>query len=331
MHWLHHWLHELPPHWQTSTGLTYVLWPLEALYTMAQSLRRALYKFGFIQSHKINATVIVVGNVVAGGGGKTPLTIALVKRLQQQGFQVGVVSRGYGRSQHQIQMVDTHSSTDQVGDEPLLIFQKCHVPVAVGAQRVDAARHLLNQHPNVNIVVCDDGLQHWSLQRDIEICVMDAMGIGNGHLLPAGPLRERWPRQVDLLLHTQHKSLAEGYTSTRQLSEIVTNGWGHTMTLTALAQQKVEVVCGIAKPDAFVDMLKDRHLQIEQVTALPDHANFSNWQSVHPELNLLCTEKDAVKLWPLNPEAFAVSLLFEPEIEFWQAFDTLLKARHRYH
>ncbi|MFM1950270.1 MAG: Tetraacyldisaccharide 4-kinase, partial [Pseudomonadota bacterium] len=101
--------------------------------------------------------------------------------------------------------------------------------------------------------------------------------------------------------------------------------------LTALAQQKVEVVCGIAKPDAFVDMLKDRHLQIEQVTALPDHANFSNWQSVHPELNLLCTEKDAVKLWPLNPEAFAVSLLFEPEIEFWQAFDTLLKARHRYH
>ena len=325
------WLHQLPRHWQTTSVITYLLWPIELLYKLAWFVRRLLFALEFIQTHKLNATVIVVGNVVAGGGGKTPLTMAIVQRLTQQGYQVGVVSRGYGRTQDQIQLVNAQSSADQVGDEPLLIFQKCQVPVAVGANRVATAQQLLHQHPNIRFIVCDDGLQHAALQRDIEICVMDSMGIGNGHLLPAGPLRESWPRTVDLLLHTQRRTLAEGFESTRQLSAQAINGLGQSIELTALQNQSVEVVCGIAKPKAFAHMLEERGIQIAQLHALPDHANFSNWHASHPHLKLLCTEKDAIKLWATHPEAFAVPLLFEPELSFWQAFDALVNTRHRYH
>ena len=325
------WLHQLPRHWQTTSVITYLLWPIELLYKLAWFVRRSSFALGLIQTHKLDATVIVVGNVVAGGGGKTPLTMAIVQRLTQQGHQVGVVSRGYGRTQHQVQLVNAQSTADQVGDEPLLIFQKCQVPVAVGANRVATAQQLLHQHPNIRFIVCDDGLQHAALQRDIEICVMDSMGIGNGHLLPAGPLRESWPRTVDLLLHTQRRTLSEGFESTRQLSAQAINGLGQSIELTALQNQSVEVVCGIAKPKAFAHMLEERGIQIAQFHALPDHANFSNWHASHPHLKLLCTEKDAIKLWATHPEAFAVPLLFEPEMSFWQAFDALVNTRHRYH
>ena len=326
-----HWLHQLPRHWQQKSAMTLALWPLEMLYRLAWLIRRSLYALGLRPSQAVNATVIVVGNVVAGGGGKTPLTIALVQHLKQQGYKVGVVSRGYGRTHLGVQMVQAQSSPEQVGDEPLLIFNKCQVPVAVGAKRVEAARQLLHQHPEVNVLVCDDGLQHWALKRDIEICVMDSMGIGNGHMLPAGPLREAWPRQVDLLLHTHHRTLPEGFESTRQLSPVAINGLGQEVTLSSLQNEPVEVVCGIAKPEAFTDMLKASKIQISHLTALPDHDDFSNWQPTQAHLKLLCTEKDAVKLWPKQAQALSVPLLFEPEKKFWQAFDALVKARHRYH
>jgi tetraacyldisaccharide 4'-kinase len=205
------WLQQLPKYWRKRNAITYLLWPLEVTYKVAWRLRQGAIRLGWIAQHRVNATVIVVGNVVVGGGGKTPLTMALVQRLVKQGHQVGVVSRGYGRAHTSLQIVNAQSLATDVGDEPLMIFQKCNVPVVVGAQRVAAARHLLNQFTAVNVLVCDDGLQHIALQRDIEICVMDATGLGNGHLLPAGPLREPWPRQVDLLLHTHQRTLPEGF------------------------------------------------------------------------------------------------------------------------
>jgi len=127
--------------------------------------------------------------------------------------------------------VNAQSLATDVGDEPLMIFQKCNVPVVVGAQRVAAARQLLNQFPAVNVLVCDDGLQHIALQRDIEICVMDATGLGNGHLLPAGPLREPWPRQVDLLLHTHQRTLPEGFESLRELSSFALTSDGQQVPI----------------------------------------------------------------------------------------------------
>lgn len=325
------WLQQLPKYWRNRNAITYLLWPFEVTYKIAWRLRQGAIRLGWIKQHRVNATVIVVGNVVVGGGGKTPLTMALVQRLVKQGFQVGVVSRGYGRAQTSLQIVNANSLASEVGDEPLMIFQKCNVPVAVGAQRVAAARQLLNKFPFVNVLVCDDGLQHIALQRDIEICVLDATGLGNGHLLPAGPLREPWPRQVDLLLHTHQRTLSEGFESRRELSSFALTSEGKQVPIADLKLKPVEVVSGIAKPDAFLAMLEQGQFQIRHSTALPDHDNFQTWKPSHPELHLLCTEKDAVKLWARFPQALAMPLMFEPESSFWEAFDQLIQSRHRYH
>lgn len=324
-------LHQLPKYWESTHVVTLVLWPVECLYRLVLFVRSIFFKLGIFKRHRVKATVIVVGNVVAGGGGKTPLTIALVKRLTQQGFRVGVLSRGFGRQSTEMQIVNELSSPAQVGDEPLLIFQKCHVPVVVGRDRVQAALHLMQHFPQTQILVCDDGLQHLALARDIEICVMDAQGIGNGHLLPAGPLREPWPRKTHLLLHTQHRSLAEGFTSSRKLSPCALTQFGQEINLSDLSSKPVEVVSGIAKPSAFIKMLQDLGFQIQHHTALPDHDDFLSWQATRPDLPLLCTEKDAVKLWKTHPHALAVPLIFEPEEAFWQEFDALLQATPRYH
>jgi tetraacyldisaccharide 4'-kinase len=325
------WLQQLPKYWRNRNAITYWLWPFEVVYKMAWYVRQRAICLGWIQQHRVNATVIVVGNVVVGGGGKTPLTMALVQRLVSQGFQVGVVSRGYGRTETSLQIVNAQSSASVVGDEPLMIFQKCNVPVVVSAQRVTAARQLLHQFPSVNVLVCDDGLQHIELQRDIEICVLDATGLGNGHLLPAGPLREPWPRQVDLLLHTHQRTFPEGFESRRELSSFALTSEGQQVPLADLKLTPVEVVSGIAKPEAFLAMLEQKQFQIRHSTALPDHDNFQTWQPSHPELPLLCTEKDAVKLWARFPHALAIPLVFEPETAFWKTFDQLFQSRHRYH
>lgn len=325
------WPQQLPKYWRNHNAITYLLWPLEVSYKIAWLFRQGAIRLGWIKQHRVNATVIVVGNVVAGGGGKTPLTMALVQRLVKKGFRVGVVSRGYGRANSSPQTVTAQSLATDVGDEPLMIFQKCNVPVIVGSHRVDAARLLLNQFPSVNVLVCDDGLQHLALQRDIEICVMDATGLGNGHLLPAGPLREPWPRQVDLLLHTHQRTLPEGFESRRELSSFALTSEGKQVPTADLKLKPVEVVSGIAKPEAFLAMLAQGQFQIQHSTALPDHDPFQSWKPSHPELTLLCTEKDAVKLWTRFPQALAMPLVFEPESSFWEAFDQLFQSRHRYH
>ena len=325
------WFHKLPAHWQSLSAITYALWPIECVYRLLMLARHLFYQWGWFKQTRVNALVIVVGNVVVGGGGKTPLCIALVQRLKSQGKKVAVISRGYGRKSQDIQMVTDLSLVSQVGDEPLLIHQKCQVPVVVSRNRVEAAQWVLLQDPSIEIVVCDDGLQHLALHRDIEICVMDASGIGNGHLLPAGPLREPWPRPVNLLLHTHRRTLPEGYESNRQLGDVAISSDGTQVPLKSLENKALEVVSGIAKPEAFVAMLKARHLLIENSTALPDHDNFSHWSPLSPQNQLVCTEKDAIKLWASHPSALAIPLIFEPENNFWLELDSQIAARQRYH
>ena len=324
-------LQNLPKYWRSRSAITYLLWPVELLYSLLIGLRKLAYAFGVFKQHQVNATVIVVGNVVAGGGGKTPLTMALALRLKTQGHKVGVVSRGYGRTISDLQIVQPGSLVSEVGDEPLMIFQKCGVPVVVGSSRVEAAQHLLQHFPEVRVLVCDDGLQHIALQRDIEICVMDAMGLGNGHLLPAGPLREPWPRPIDLLLHSHQRTLPEGFESNRELSPFALTSKGQQIPTESLKSQRVEVVSGIAKPEAFLAMLENAQFQIAHSSALPDHDDFAGWNPAHPEMPLLCTEKDALKLWARYPQALAIPLVFEAEDAFWKAFDQLFQSRHRYH
>jgi tetraacyldisaccharide 4'-kinase len=270
--------------------------------------------------------VLVVGNVVAGGAGKTPLTIAIVQHLLAQGWRPGVVSRGHGRQTRDTRAVHTGSAPADVGDEPLLIHQKTGVPVWVGAKRSGAGLGLLATHPETDILICDDGLQHRALARDLEICVMDERGIGNGWLLPAGPLRETWPKKVDLLLHTGVNSVGGGFQAQRQLEDWAQDGLGRRVALDSLIGQPVDALAGLARPAGFFNLLREKGLTLHQTTPLPDHFDFVAWPNSPLTRPLLCTEKDAAKLWQHQPLALAVPLRLTPEPAFWQALDRLVLA-----
>jgi tetraacyldisaccharide 4'-kinase len=323
------WLHQQLPRVWTSRGLlAWLLWPVSWVHWALLTARVLVWRMGLRQAHRLPVPVIVVGNVVAGGAGKTPLTMALVKHLQQRGWRVGVISRGHGRKTHDTRAVLPDSLPNEVGDEPLLIRQKTGVPVWVAALRAEAGLGMLQAHPEVNLLVCDDGLQHWALARDLEICVMDERGVGNGWLLPAGPLREPWPRPVDLLLHTGQNGLPGGFQAQRQLATMAHDAQGRSLALSSLLGQPVDAVAGLARPEAFFGMLRTAGLQLEHTTALPDHFDYAHGAPAATDRPLLCTEKDAAKLWQHQPRALAVPLVLTPEAAFWQALDQRLAEKH---
>jgi tetraacyldisaccharide 4'-kinase len=274
--------------------------------------------------------VVVVGNVIAGGAGKTPVVMALVQYLRSRGLHPGVISRGYGRSTQDCREVRLNSLADEVGDEALLIRHHCQVPVFVAARRIQAAQALLALHPQTDLLVCDDGLQHLALQRDVEICVFDERGVGNGWLLPAGPLREPWPRPVDLVLHTGATAAFAGYQAQRALDARALRSDGSSLALADLQGRPLVAVAGIAHPEHFFRMLRAMGLTLTQTVALPDHFSFTGWQVTLPQDGLLlCTQKDAVKLWRTHPEALAVPLTLELEPAFLQALEALLPPQLR--
>lgn len=319
------WLHQLLPKVWLSRGLVAcLLWPFSILYGALLATGLGVRKWLGPKAQHMNLPVLVVGNVVAGGAGKTPVTMALVEHLQKRGWHPGVISRGHGRHTHDTRPVEPKSLPSEVGDEPLLICQKTGVPVWVAARRAEAGLALTMQHPEVDILVCDDGLQHWALARDLEICVMDERGVGNGWLLPAGPLREPWPRKVDLLLHTGPNNLTGGYQAQRQLAQFAINAYGEQVSLASLSGQAVDAVAGLARPEAFFSMLRDAGLSLQNTTPLPDHFSFDKWPADALPRPLLCTEKDAAKLWLHQPQALAVPLLVTAEPDFWQALDQVM-------
>ena len=313
-----------------------LLLPASWLFGVLVRLRLALYRSGTLASAQAGVPVVVVGNVVAGGAGKTPVVIALVRHLQAAGIRAGVVSRGYGRSGDQCLEVLPTTPVADSGDEPALIRRATGAPVVVAARRVDAAFALLAAHPGIQVIICDDGLQHYALKRDIEIAVFDDRGAGNGWLLPAGPLREPWParrtrgaglqgRGIDLVIHTGASPAFDGYTSTRQLASHALRADGSTVSLREL-RGPLLAVAGIASPDAFFAMLRAQGLSLAQTRALPDHYDFDSYPlPADKGYTLICTEKDAVKLWVRQPDALAVPLVFTPEPAFFAAFDALLQ------
>lgn len=317
--------------WGSKGALSTALLPVSWLYGLLAALHRGLYRVGLHESRRVPAVVIVVGNVVAGGAGKTPTTIAIVRHLQAQGHTAGVVSRGYGRRSSRTLEVDASADVEQVGDEPLLIHKATGAPVVVGSDRADAATFLLKHHPDVRIIVCDDGLQHHRLARDIEICVFDERGCGNGRLLPAGPLREPWPRRplhgrpgtdMDaLVLHTGGQAAFAGFSARRILQDYAQSLDG---TRIALAQLPPCIaVAGIAQPEAFFAMLRAHGVTLHDTVPLPDHYHFESIpSSIYGGQPVICTEKDAPKLWRRFPAALSVGLSLTPQASFFQALDT---------
>jgi tetraacyldisaccharide 4'-kinase len=313
--------------WLQRGTLARLLWPLSLLYGALAAIRRALYRRSILQTERVGVPVIVVGNVIAGGSGKTPVVMAVVRRLQARGWKVGVVSRGYGRATDDCRAVQDDSDPREVGDEPALIRRSTAVPVFVARRRAEAARALLALHSDTQLIVSDDGLQHLALARDIEICVFDDRGTGNGWLLPAGPLREHWPRRCDLVIHTGTRPAFAGFTARRALADHALRLDGTAVPLASLAGRALVAVAAIAKPEAFFQMLRERALVPQQCIALPDHHDFSDWTPPPGSgYTLICTEKDAVKLWRRVPDALALPLVFEPEPAFFSALDAKLSS-----
>lgn len=312
--------------------LAWLLWPLSLLMRGLVALRHAAYRSGILQSQHPGVPVIVVGNVVAGGAGKTPTVIAVVRHLQARGLKPGVISRGYGRVGSDCREVGPDSTAELSGDEPLLVYRSTGAPVFVAPQRVVAARALRQAYPETDVIVCDDGLQHLALRRDIEICVFDERGAGNGFLLPAGPLREPWPRPVDLVLNTflptDTAPHIAGFTARRELADQAVRADGGQRSLDELRGHRLMAVAGIARPQAFFQMLRARGLAPTVTEALPDHYDFNSWLRPSDDgIAVICTEKDALKLWPRHPDAWAVPLVLTPEPGFFQALDVRLDAK----
>lgn len=314
---------------------------MSLLFLALSGLRRQLFRLGLLQVQHVNAMVIVVGNVLAGGAGKTPTVISVVQHLKSQGRRVGVISRGYGRDGDGCREVEADSLPQEVGDEPVLVHRATQVPVFVGRSRHAAATALLQRHPQTEIVVCDDGLQHFRLYRDLEICVFDNRGCGNGFLLPAGPLRERWPRVALphagqgndrlIVLHTGNHPAFEGPTAQRSLAPYVVRRDGTTAPISVLAtpnSRPLVAVAGVAQPEVFFAMLRALGLSLEKTLALPDHYTFDSFQrSVYKGYQLICTEKDAIKLWQIVPDALASPLIQTAEPAFFHALDACIAER----
>ncbi|MFD2298624.1 tetraacyldisaccharide 4'-kinase [Paracidovorax citrulli] len=322
--------------WRHRGAMAWLLSPISLLYGALAGLRRLLYVRGVLRVERLPVPVVVVGNVVAGGAGKTPVTLAVVQALRRHGWHPGVVSRGYGRGTSDCREVLAGSSAAESGDEPLLIARSTGVPVFVAPRRAQAARALLERHPRTDVVVCDDGLQHWALARDVELCVFSEEGIGNGWLLPAGPLRERWPRHVDAVLHAgaapegADRAPMGAFALRRSLASHAVDASGSTTALSCLRGRPVHAVAAIARPAAFFAMLRAEGLTLAKETALPDHADFSDWAPVtDPGMPLVCTEKDAAKLWRTHPQALAVPLVVDIPAAFFDRLHARLQALPR--
>ena len=300
--------------------------PLALLFSGLAALRRTLYRQGVLLRVAVGVPLIVVGNITAGGSGKTPLVIWLVNHLRAHGLRAGVVSRGYGGTAQGCVAVDATRPPAEVGDEPLLIHLKTGAPVVVGRDRVAAARTLLARHPGLDVIVSDDGLQHYRLHRDLELAVIDATtGLGNGWPIPAGPLREpsRRLRTVDAVVQ-----VVRGAAQPRTYQGIT--GWRidtrpgcawrlaqpqDRMALVDLPAGDWLAVTGIGRPQGFFDMLTRAGLRCE-TRAFPDHHAFLPGE-LPADRPLLMTEKDAVKCRSFaGARWWAVELDIVPETGF---------------
>lgn len=285
--------------WSGESPLWLLLLPLSWLYGLVSGIIRLCYRLGLKKSWRAPVPVVVVGNLTAGGNGKTPVVIWLVEQLTNRGVRVGVVSRGYGGKAEQYPLLLTsQTTTAQAGDEPVLIFQRTGAPVAVSPNRSEAVQALLAEHP-LQIIITDDGLQHYALARDKEIVVIDGeRRFGNGWWLPAGPMRERASRlrSVDAVIVNGGKAQPGEIPMALKPGQAVNLLTGEQRDITALPC--LVAMAGIGHPPRFFATLESGGAKLENRIPLADHQALT-LESVEPlatsQQNLIMTEKDAVK------------------------------------
>lgn len=286
--------------WHEGAAWLWLLWPLTLLFALVSRLRRNLYRFGLLPAQRFPLPVVVVGNITVGGTGKTPLTLALIERLRAEGFRPGVVSRGYGGHGDYPLIVREDVIAEQCGDEPLTLFRRTGVPLVVDPKRSRAVAHLLANF-DCDVVLCDDGLQHYALARDVEIAVIDgARGVGNGRLLPMGPLREPVSRlqQVQQVVVNGGGFVWEG----AALMQLRPEAWQNLRRETHTPPQpgdRIHAVAGIGNPLRFFEQLRAQGYEVIE-HAFPDHHVYSTRElSFGDGLAVVMTEKDAVKCMAL--------------------------------
>ena len=297
------WLQEI---WLRRGAWAVALLPLSLVYASLAGLRALAYRIGWVRKTALPVPVVVVGNLVAGGAGKTPTVMAIVAAQRARGFRPGIVSRGHGRRGSELVDVRPDTPAEDCGDEPLLLRLRTGAPVLVGHDRVAAARELLRLHPEVDLIVSDDGLQHRQLERQAQVLVFDERGAGNGWRLPAGPLGVGMPARIPprsvvlynapapstaLPGHLVHRSLA-GAASLRDWA----NGDAVSLAvLRSLRGRPVLAAAGVARPERFFAMLEAEGLTIVRLP-LPDHWRFEPLPWPADCADVIVTEKDAVKL-----------------------------------
>jgi tetraacyldisaccharide 4'-kinase len=329
--------------WRRRGLPAWLLLPVALLFGLLVRLRRWLYLAGWRKSVRLPVPVLVIGNIFIGGTGKTPLAIWLAHQLRAAGYRPGVVSRGYGARLDAPRLVDASATPAQVGDEPLLIAQHTGCPMAVGRDRAAAGRALLAAHPEVNVVLLDDGLQHYALARDLEIMLFDGRGAGNGWMLPAGPLREPLSRRRDVTVVNGTPG-APGIPSDAIRMDL-RGQWAVQLSrpelrvsLEELAARlpppRLVAAAGIGNPERFFTMLEAAGLRFSRMP-LPDHYAFHDnpFAGIVADV-ILITEKDAVKcrhsdilrndarLWFVPVEAVIDAALVDYIVEKLRGFPT---------
>ena len=334
------------PEWWYRHGLALPLWPLlpfSWLFGALGALRRCAYRWQLLPSYRLSVPVIVVGNITVGGSGKTPLVLWLVDQFRQAGWQPGIVSRGYGADRDDVRSVMEKAKAADVGDEPLLLARRAGVPVFVGRDRLAAGRALLTAHPQCDLLLSDDGLQHYRLRRDAEVVLFDGRGAGNGHLLPAGPLREPLRRLHTVTAVVWNDASPVGrripvpptlpqFTMTlvgRRFVAVV--DWQRNCDADVLRGRRLYAIAGIGNPNRFFHQLSALGLDFE-AHSFPDHHRYQvgELDFAHDGV-LLMTEKDAVKCaamvtgeaWFLPVEAEIGTSAGRSDL-----FETLLEALH---
>jgi tetraacyldisaccharide 4'-kinase len=326
-------MRQAPQFWEKRGIIAKLLWPLSLIFAWLTAIRKYLYELNIFNSKALTVPLIIVGNLRVGGTGKTPTVLALAKALHMKGFHPGIISRGYEGQLQGVQEVSSASSPKDLGDEPCYMAQQLdqfNIPIFVCRDRTKTAKALLKAYPQVNVIISDDGLQHYALKRwpareggrDIELVVRDARAEGNGYLLPAGPLRELANRSRDYTLSITSSSARDSKLNLNLDSKApyiadapnfsvtirVKAAYqlfhpSNTMTLSELQQKndlKVLATAGLGNPQKFFDLLSAHGLVFEALP-LPDHYDFLDnpLNSKNADI-IIMTEKDAVKCSQLD-------------------------------